>query len=45
MTSEASVRRIRRYLPRHECLMTKYPARYSGSSMMAEEEEASAAGG
>jgi hypothetical protein len=32
-TPEASMHKIRRYLPRHECLTTKYLARYSGSSV------------
>jgi len=33
------MQRIRLYLPLHECLTTKYLARYSGSSAAAEEEE------
>ena len=36
----SSVQWIQWYLPRHECLTTKYLARYSGSSVTAEEEEA-----
>lgn len=31
-TPEEAMHRIRRYLPLHECLTTRYRARYSGSS-------------